>query len=384
VAGTHAVTHMFGALMPLVYPFIVIEFGIGYAAIGLLEGVSQFAGGLLQGPAGLLGRFIPRRVLLGMGNLLLSLSMGLMSLSPTFPFFFATNLMGRVAASPQHVVGTSLISEWFGKKLRGITFAINYSGANVGSIMVPLIAAGLFILIGWRGTVNVFILPGLVFGLLAIFMLPTAGKVIASTANRGKPKLSGEIIKVLKHRNTLFTIICSSLASGGRGLAVMSVFVPLYLRDTIRDGLGLDAVTVSFLFTILLIGSVVGPLFLGRISDQYGRVRTIQVILFLSSLCPFLLIVAGNKLSLIIPVLLAIGFTNYSFSALFQTMLADVAEPSVRDLAFSLFFPLGFVVGALWSFGLGLVADQFGFRILFIITALAPLSALPFTLSVKE
>ena len=164
----------------------------------------------------------------------------------------------------------------------------------------------------------------------------------------------------------------------------MNVFVPLYLRDTIRDGLGLDAVTVSFLFTILLIGSVVGPLFLGRISDRYGRVRTIQVILCLSSLCPFLLILAGSKLSLILPVLLAMGFTNYSFSALFQTMLADVAEPSVRDLAFSIFFPLGFVVGALWSLGLGLVADQFGFRILFIITTLAPLSALPFTLPVKE
>ena len=384
VTGTHAFTHMYAALLPLVYPFIVMEFGISYAAIGILEGVSRFSGGLLQGPAGLLGRFIPRRLLLGLDNLLLALSMAFLSLSATFGHFFTATVMGRVVQSPQHPIGSSLISEWFGKKLRGTTFAINYAGGNVGSIIVPLIAGGLFALIGWRGTVGVFTFPGLLFGILAITMLSGAGKVVSTTTGSSKPRLGGELRKVFKDANSRFIIISSMLAAGGRGLGIISVFIPLYLRDTIRDGLGLDPMTTSVLFTILLVGSVVGPLFLGRISDRFGRIRILQTTLLLSSLCIFLLVLSGNNLSLIIPVLLAMGFTNYSFSPLFQTMLADVAHPSVRDLAFSLFFTLSFGLGAVWSFGLGLVADQLGFQALFFIAAIAPLAALPFTFPLKE
>ena len=142
--------------------------------------------------------------------------------------------------------------------------------------------------------------------------------------------------------------------------------------------------TTSVLFTILLVGSVVGPLFLGLTSDRFGRIRILRTTLLLSSLCIFSLVLSRNNLSLIIPVLLAMGFANYSFATLFQAMLADVANPSIRDLAFSLYFPLSFALGAIWSFGLGLVADRFSFQLLFTIAAFAPLSALPFTFLIKE
>ncbi len=385
VTGTHAFTHMYAALLPLVYPFIVIEFGISYAAIGLLEGVSRFSGGLLQGPAGLLGRFMPRKLLLGLNSLLLALSMAFLSLSANFSHFFTAVVMGRAVQSPQHPIGASLVSEWFGKNLRGTALAINYAGANVGSIIVPLIAGGLFLLIGWRGTVGAFTLPGVVFGLLAIMMLSGAGKVVATaTSGSDKPHLGGELLKVLKDPNSRFVIISTILAAGGRGLGILSLYVPLYLRDTIRDGLGLDMMTTSVLFTILLIGGIVGPLFLGRISDRFGRSRILRITLFLSSVCIFLLVLSGDNLSLIIPVLLAMGFTNYSFTALFQAMLADVSHPSVRDLAFSLYFPISFGSGAVWSFAMGLVADNFGFQPLFLVAAISPLVALPFTFPVKE
>ncbi|MFC1893640.1 MFS transporter [Chloroflexota bacterium] len=384
VVLTHAFIHMYGALLPLVYPFIVIEYGISYAAIGLLEGVSRFSAGLSQGPAGLLGRFVPRNILLGLGNLLLALSMGLTSLSANFVQFFAATVFGRIAQSPQHPIGSSLISEWFGKKLRGTTFAINYSGANMGSIIVPLIAGGLFLLVGWRGTLGIFIFPGLVFGLLAIIMLSGAGKVVTTTSGSSRPNLGSEIRMVFKDPNSRFVIVSAMLSAGAGGLGILNIYVPLYLRDTIRDGLGLEPMTTSILYTILLVGSVVGPLFMGRISDRFGRIRTIKTILFLSSLNTVLLVLSGSNLSSIIPVLLAMGFTNYSYTALLQALLADVANPSVRDLTFSLFYPLSFGVGAIWSFGLGVVADQFGFRPMFLISAISPLIALPFIWILKE
>ncbi|MDP2729999.1 MAG: MFS transporter [Dehalococcoidales bacterium] len=384
VALTHAFTHMQASLMPLIYPFAVQEFGISYAVIGLLEGVSRFSGGLLQGPAGLLGRFIPRRILLGLNNLLLALSLGFLSLSANFSHFFAATVMGRIVQSPQHPIGNSLISEWFGKKLRGFVFAINYSGANVGSTIVPIIAGGLFAWVGWRGTAGIFVIPGVISGLLAIFMLRHAGKVVVNTTEGSKPHLGGEILKVFKDRNSRFVILTDILATGARGLAVLSVYVPLYLRDTMREGLGLGAMATSILYTVLLSGSVVGPLFLGRISDKFGRIRILRGILLASSLSIFSIVLAGNNLFLVVPVLLVTGFATYSFSPLIQATLADVADPSIRDLTFSVYFPASFAMGAIWTFVLGIVADQFGFQTVFIVSSIAPLAALPFTLPIKE
>src|SRR3712207_7489460 len=62
-------------------------------------------------------------------------------------------------------------------------------------------------------------------------------------------------------RSTLFpytTLFRSSsvLGGGGRGLGVVNIFVPLYLARVI----GLDAATVGLMYTVLLLGSVPGPL----------------------------------------------------------------------------------------------------------------------------
>lgn len=381
VSGAHAVTHMQGALMPLVYPYAMAELGFGYTFLGAMSGVSGFAASILQGPAGLLGRFVYRKVLIGLGNILVALSMVLIGISQNLAQFFVFNTLGRLAGSPQHPVGNSLISEWYGKRLRGTAFAINYAGANLGSILVPGIAAVLFALVGWRGTLWIFASLGILFGTLTIALIPESRK--AASGGR-TPHLSRDLLRALKDRNSRLVVLGSMAEAGERGLGVMTVYIPLYLRDTAKGGLGLDQAITSTLFTILLIGSVVGPLAFGRLSDFWGRRRTLSTTLVLSAISTLTFISAGHNVWLVALAIIGVGLVNYPSTSLFQALLADVAHPSVRDVAFSLYFPTVYTIGSLWTFALGLVADNFGFQTMFYITAVAPLLALPFVLAVRE
>lgn len=382
VSGAHAVTHVYGALMPLVYRHAMAELGFGYTLLGIVNGSSYFVASLLQGPAGLLGRFVYRKVLIGVGNILIAMCMVLTGLSQNVAQFFLFNTIGRLAGSPQHPVGNSLIAEWYGKKLRGTAFAINYAGANLGTIAVPAIAGILFVTVGWRWTLGIFATLGILFGVLSIMLIPEKRKVAVAGAET--PKLSKDLWRALRDRNSLLVILASMIEAGERGFGVMGLYIPLYLGDTAKGGLGLGDRTVSVLYTILLIGSVVGPLAFGRLSDSWGRKRTLVTTMLLSALSTFMLISAGQTVWLVAVAVIAVGVANYPSSLLFQTLLADVAHPSVRDIAFSLYFPIAFAAGAVWSGALGVVADGFGFQTLFYITIAAPLMALPFVLAIRE
>ena len=62
-----------------------------------------------------------------------------------------------------------------------------------------------------------------------------------------------------------------------------------------------------------------------------------------------------------------------------QALLADVARPAIRDVAFSAYFTLMFGVGAIWAAALGALVgtlgDRAGFPVAFGISALSYLGA---------
>ena len=51
VSFSHALQHVYVAVLPLTYPLAVVEFHTSYTALGLLLGVVAAVGGFLQGAA---------------------------------------------------------------------------------------------------------------------------------------------------------------------------------------------------------------------------------------------------------------------------------------------------------------------------------------------
>jgi MFS family permease len=161
------------------------------------------------------------------------------------------------------------------------------------------------------------------------------------------------------------------IAAGGRGLDIVAPFMVLYLRGE----LGIDAGTTQWLYALLLVGAVVGPLLAGVLSDRFGRRRTLISYYVLSALGILLFLVAGANLWLLAPLLLPFGTAVFSESPVLQAYIADRAVGPIRDVAFSVYFTFAFGIGAFWAFVIGNIVSAWGYPVAFVVMAASYLAA---------
>ncbi len=372
VSAAHAVIHALAVLMPLIYPIIQIQYHLSYTQIGLIVAIPNAVGGFLQIIFGLLSRYILRKVMLGIGNILVGISTFFTGTIVGFWSLMTWSMISRIAGAPQHPVGSSYLTDRYGRKRHGYALAWHVAGGNIGTLAVPLIAGPLIGLWGWRPVLYLAALPGILFG-IAILILVDERNLLDLRVTR-KQQTSGNaetgtsqwkdglkaMFAPLRNRTLAIIMLVSIIAAGGRGLGNVTTYVPLYLQN-IRH---LDTGTISILFTILLIGSVLGPLLGGRLSDRLGRRLMLYIFYGASAVTTVLFVfLAGPGMPVwLIPMsLLLMGFAVYAESPLLQAYLADSASPEMRDPAFGLYFALAFGVGSAWSGILGWMIDRFGF-----------------------
>ncbi|MCL5959076.1 MAG: MFS transporter [Chloroflexi bacterium] len=372
VAAAHSVTHMYSALMPIIYPHVMAEFGFSYAQLGLMLAVGNSVSSLLQGIYGFLTRVVPRRMLLGFGNVFLAISMCLTALAGGFPTFFAFNLLGRMSQSPQHPVGNSLISDGFGKKLRGTAFAINFAGGNAGTLLIPSLGTLALVAFGWRASMAIFAAIPLLVGTLCILLIPEQRKLRPLNGDKKGGVLSAgrDWLSPLKNRNIALIVLAGTAAAGGRGLGVVMNYVPIYFQQSLR----VDPAQYVTLYTLLMVGSVAGPLIVGRMADSFGRKRLCTIVYLLSLVSTLGLMAAGHNIAALTVDIILMGLVVYSQGSLVQALLADVSGREMLDMAYSVFFALTFLAGAVWSYVIGLCIDNFGFNSAFVIMAISYLA----------
>jgi predicted MFS family arabinose efflux permease len=139
----------------------------------------------------------------------------------------------------------------------------------------------------------------------------------------------------LRSRTLVIIMLVSIIAAGGRGLGNVTTYVPLYLQNILHY----KSNVISVFFTLLLLGSVLGPLFGGRLSDRVGRKAMLLVFYGGSALTTwlFLFVAAPGMPVWLLPIALVLmGFVVYAESPLLQAYLADSASPAMRDTAFGL------------------------------------------------
>lgn len=359
----HAVNHAYAVLMPLIYPIVIHEFSFSNTDIGVMVGVGSAASGLLQMTFGSLRRYVARRFWLGGGQIVMGISTALTGIASNFGFFFATNTAARIGGSPQHPVGSSLLSDTFAQERRGFALSAHVSGGNIGTVAVPLIGTFLIATLGWRSALFIFALIAVVVGVLIMFTLDESAAEHADTQSVRTHGSRAEIKKIFASRNIQFIFITSIIAAGGRGLGVLITWIPIYLQN----GLGIDPAYSGILFTLLLIGSVIGPLMFGRFSDRYGR-RPLLIATYVLAMALTIFFTTLNGKEIWMPItLLAMGVIVYAESPLLQAALADSTEGLDRDFTFALYYTVTFGIGALWASALGWVIDTYGYTMGFYI-----------------
>jgi FSR family fosmidomycin resistance protein-like MFS transporter len=361
----HMLNHVIGGAKPVLYPAIIDEFGLSYAQLGMLRSASTFAAGFPQLFVGILRRWVSGRVLIGIGNLVNSIMNIAAALSRGVLQFLGFTVLGGIGSSTQHPVGASIVSATTEDSKKGKMLGLNQSVPSIAFSVTPLIAAYLLARMGWRSTLTILSVPALLLAFVLVLFLRGSSVVEATTKNA----VSWATLRAsFKNRNVLAISLLRSAMAFRMGVRT---FLPLYFIDV----LDFTSETSSILYSILLLGGVLGPFFWGQLSDKMNRKPLIIGIMFASSLSYFFL----NYVTQLWPLaalLFVIGFMVQT--VIVQSVLSDSVASHQLDQIFGLYFTIGFTIASFSSIIFGYIIEFYGFNWGFTyIAAVTGISLLP-------
>ncbi len=367
-------------MLGVLYPLMMKDLGFGYVEIGFITAAHNTVGNLLQATYGFIVPRIKRAVILGVGNIALGLSVLATGLATNYPFVLFTRLLGGVGSSPQHPVGSTMLATYYGEA-RGRVLALHTIVGNIGTLLAPILAGVLLVYMGWRAVFWIVGVPSILIG-IAYFLFSDI--VRPSAAHIRKSKLSYEgweaYKKCLQNRNILVVSLVLMAGAAGRGQGInVTYLVPHFVND-----LHVDITYSAFLFTLLQLGGLVGPIIWGWVSDRFNRARTIQASLLLSALSTLWLGWQSSVSPWLLANLLLYGTVVTSRQTLTQALLSDIADEKTLDAAFSLYYFIGFISAPFWTLVTGWIMESYGFGPAFTVISASYLLGMAFLLFLRE
>jgi len=184
-------------------------------------------------------------------------------------------------------------------------------------------------------------------------------------SQQAPPTSTTPLMKVLLRRTTVVILLTSTIAAGGRGLGVLNAYVPSYLSD----GAGLGAISVGVVFSILLAGSIIGPLLEGHVADRLGAKPVILASYVLGAIAMVVFGLSGAYLGVLVVSGALMGLFAYAETPLLQALFADATQGADQRAAFGIFFAIAYGIGSVWTLVIGYVIDSAGFEASFLVMA---------------
>ena len=367
----HALNHVISGGMPVLYPEILQEFQLSYSQLGLLRSASTFSAGFPQMFVGFLRRWFSGRVIISIGNIFNSVFNIIAGFTGNFHQFISVRVLSGIGSSPQHPVGTSIITTNTDPSKRGRFLGLNQAVPAISFTVTPLIAATMLAYFKWRMTLSLLSIPPLIVSFILLLFVKGAGDAEGTTSDA----LSwSRLSEALRNRNVMFISLVRTVMAFRMGVRA---FIPLYLIDMLGLAPGLSSV----LYSVMIFGGVLGPFFWGYLSDRMNRRPIIVGILAASSVL-YLLLRMVTEIWLLVPLLFLIGFMVQT--VVVQSVLSESVERSQLDQIFGFYFTLGFTLAAFSSIVFGYVVEIFGFGWGFVyIAGITAVSIIP-ALYIKE
>jgi MFS transporter, OFA family, oxalate/formate antiporter len=309
-----ASTFAFSSTLSIFLKPITEELGVTRGAFSLIR---TFEIGVAALIVPLLGSWIDRyggRGILVLGVLMEGSGLLLSSLVQNFWQFVVVRCSLVIAGEALlgSLVINVTIAQWFVRK-RGRAMAIANLGTGVAKLSIPLVAAYLFVLIGWRGTWAVFgliapaivVLPALIFirrrpedmGLLpdgesAAHHAETARSAVATATTRGNsPDVSWTRAQVLRDPTFWLLVITFGIASVG--IAGLNLHIFSFVTDIGYSPL----IAASFMSTIALT-QLASTLVWGAFADKFD-IRKVSFIQFAIQGAGLVLMVSSTDIRLV-------------------------------------------------------------------------------------
>jgi MFS family permease len=121
----------------------------------------------------------------------------------------------------------------------------------------------------------------------------------------------------------------------------------------------MDAYERGIVYTIGLLGGVIGPVLMGNYASRVGYIRTSAISALLASLLTYILTSHSvGAASIVVALhLFALMFLSFSLPTLMQSYMASITSGYNRDLAVGIYFTMSSIFSSLWVWIIGQLID---------------------------
>jgi MFS transporter, FSR family, fosmidomycin resistance protein len=367
--GAHALHDGYTDLVYVMLPIWQAEFGLSYAAIGILR--SLFSGTLagLQIPSGLLAEKVGAARVLALGTAVAGCGYLLAGASAGLPMLAAALILGGLGASTQHPLASALVARAFaGPRSIKALGTYNFAG-DIGKMTVPAAAALLVTWMPWRPTLALLGACGLAAAVAVLLLMPrqetepaaAAAKAVATgadTPRRGFPLLLSIGVIDSATRMPFLTFLPFLLAAKGASVSAI--------------GLALTAVFA---------GGACGKLVCAFLGARIGVFATVLLTEGLTALGILALLPLPLWASYALLPVIGVALNGTS-SVLYGTVPALVA-PERRARAFGIFYTGTIGAGATAPMLYGLLGDRIGVNATLVTVAVVVLATVPLAFALR-
>jgi MFS family permease len=345
--------HVVGAMLRPLMPMIRTDFNLSYTQSGFVLSAFAITAGFSQLPAGWLADRFGARIMVVISVSGVALAGLLIGLSHSYVALVAFLVVAALLGGGYHPAAAAAISASVPSERRGRALGLHLIGGSSTFWVVPLIAAPIALVWGWRGPYISLTVPVIILGIVLYFLI---GHRIQASAPQVQAVTSEDPAAPGKIRwRKLLPFLIMTIATGTMIQSVSSYF-SLYAVDYLGVSETVAALLVSVTPAVGLFAAPLG----GYVSDRVGGVPVLVVVSFAAIPLIYLLGVVTNVLALV-AVMVVIGIVSNTRMPTSEAYLVGNTPPHRRSTILGLYFFAGAEASGLLTPVVGTLIDHVGF-----------------------
>ena len=348
ISTAHWVSHFHLLVLPMLFPFLKSQLGVGYIELGFGLTVFAVVSGLTQAPMGYLADHIGARKVLLVGLTLGGVALIMLGLHLNYSWLIASAVLLGLANSVYHPADYAILSAHMDAARMGRAFSIHTFAGFLGGAVAPAIVAALVTVTGGLGAL---IVAGAVGPLVALLLI-IGGVPDASAADRKVDGVHPPKQNIVTPALIVLTVFFMLLSLSNAGIGNFGVVA-------LMSGYGASFSSANIALTAFLGFSAVGVLAGGFLADRTRRHGQVAAACFAVNAVIVFAIATVNLPSLLLTAAMAMaGFLGGVIAPSRDMLVRDAAPAGAAGRAFGIVstgFNLGGIVSPLLF---GWIMDQ--------------------------